>query len=400
MSNLKNEIGQSSKIRVCIVAPSLDILGGQSRQAALLLAGLRDEPTLEVDFIPHNPRLPGVLRKLQSIKYVRTVVTTLLYFAIVVIRLPRYDVVHLFSASYYSYLLSVMPVILIAKAYGKPVILHYHSGEAEDHLEHWPRTTVPIMRLTGTIVVPSNYLVGVFARFGLQGQVISNIVDLARFRFRDRAPLHPVFLSSRLLEPLYNVGCILRAFASIQSRYPQASLTIAADGSLRSHLEQLASDLGLLHTEFIGRVPFEAMPDLYDAADIYLNASDIDNTPGSILECFAAGLLVVTTEAGGIPYILEHEKTGLMVKCGDHEALATSAIRLLGDPVLAARLALNARESVLSFTRAAVCKEWLSLYRKITPPKIIPRGLVSARSYEAITHGRCSAKLRAKDECS
>ena len=107
--------------------------------------------------------------------------------------------------------------------------------------------------------------------------------------------------------------------------------------------------------EFIGWVPFEAMPDLYDAADIYLNANDIDNTPVSILESFAAGLLVVTTEAGGIPYILEHERTGLMVKCGDHEALAASAIRLLEDPVLAPRLAHNARESVRPFTLPAVC---------------------------------------------
>src|SRR5688572_15790051 len=102
MSNLKNEIGQSSRIRVCIVAPSLDILGGQSRQAALLLAGLRDEPTLEVDFIPHNPRLPGVLRKLQTIKYVRTLATTLCYWGMLLVRIPKYDVIHLFSAAYYS----------------------------------------------------------------------------------------------------------------------------------------------------------------------------------------------------------------------------------------------------------------------------------------------------------
>ena len=395
MSNLKNETGQSSRIRVCIVAPSLDVLGGQSRQAAQLLDGLRDEPTVTVDFIPHNPVLP----KLQTIKYVRTLVATLRYCGMLLVQIPRYDVIHVFSAAYYSYLLWVMPAILIARMYGKHPILHYHSGEAEDHLEHWPLTTVPIMRLAEAIVVPSNFLVGVFARFGLEAHVISNIVELARFRFRDRNPLRPVFLSSRLLEPLYNVGCILRAFASIQRRHPQASLTIAADGSLRSHLEQLASDLGLLHTEFIGRVPFEAMPDLYDAADIYLNGNDIDNTPVSILESFASGLLVVTTEAGGIPYILEHEKTGLMVQCGDHEALAASAIRLLEDPALTAKLACNARESVTSFTQAAVCKEWLSLYRKITHPKIIPRGLVSPRSYETITHGRCSAKLRAKDEC-
>ena len=133
-----------------------------------------------------------------------------------------------------------------------------------------------------------------------------------------------------------------------------------------------ASDLGLRHTKFIGRVPFEAMPDLYDAADIYLNANDIDNTPASILESFASGLLVVTTEAGGIPYILEHERTGLMVKCGDHEALAASAIRLLEDPVLASRLARNARESVPFFHSAAVCEEWLSLYRELTGLKIDP----------------------------
>src|SRR5262245_36953703 len=103
MTKLRNEINKSSKVRVCIVAPSLDILGGQSRQAALLCEGLRDEPTVDLDFIPHNPRLPGAFRQLQQIKYIRTVVTTLLYVAIVVIRLPRYDVVHLFSASYYSY---------------------------------------------------------------------------------------------------------------------------------------------------------------------------------------------------------------------------------------------------------------------------------------------------------
>src|SRR6185503_14678393 len=115
MSNLKNETGQSSRIRVCIVAPSLDVLGGQSRQAAQLLDGLRDEPTVTVDFIPHNPVLP----KLQTIKYVRTLVATLRYCGMLLVQIPRYDVIHVFSAAYYSYLLWVMPAILIARMYGK-----------------------------------------------------------------------------------------------------------------------------------------------------------------------------------------------------------------------------------------------------------------------------------------
>jgi hypothetical protein len=65
----------SKRLRVLIVAPSLGILGGQAVQAARLLARLREEPSIEVAFLPVNPQLPGPLMKLQTIKYVRTVVT-------------------------------------------------------------------------------------------------------------------------------------------------------------------------------------------------------------------------------------------------------------------------------------------------------------------------------------
>ena len=162
---------------------------------------------------------------------------------------------------------------------------------------------------------------------------------------------------------------MVRAFALIQRRYPEARLTIASDGWQRPELEKLARDLGLENTAFIGRVAFEKMPDLYDAADIYINANDIDNMPASITESFASGLLVVTTDAGGIPYILTHEETGLMVKRGDDAALAASAIRLLEDPVLASRLAGNAREAARRFTWPAVRDEWLTLYGELTSPK-------------------------------
>jgi hypothetical protein len=210
-----------------------------------LLAGLRDEPTLEVDFIriTHGYRACCEVADHQVCAHSSYDIV----FGMLLVRIPKYDVIHLFSAAYYSYLLSVMPVILIAKAYGKPVILHYHSGEAEDHLEHWPRTTVPIMRLTDTIVVPSNYLAGVFARFGLQGQVISNIVELGRFRFRDRDPLAR-FLSSRC-STLCNV-CVSEP--SDNTKRTRNKSHYCTDGSLRSELERFANDLGLRHTKFSG----------------------------------------------------------------------------------------------------------------------------------------------------
>jgi L-malate glycosyltransferase len=355
----------NKRIRVLVAAPSLDILGGQSRQAVRLMEGLKREPDLEIGFVPHNPRLPGILRRLQSIKYVRTVVTTLFYVALMLARVPRYDIIHVFSASYYSYLFSVAPVLLIARLFGKKSILNYRSGEAEDHLENW-RTAVPTIRWASEIVVPSGYLVDVFARYGLRARAIYNIVELHRFTYRERRPLRPVFLTSRLLEPLYNVPCVLRAFAIIQKSYPDASLTIAADGWMRRELEELARDLKLRNARFIGFVPFEQMPALYDSADIYLSATSIDNMPSSLTESMACGLNVVTTDGGGaIPYIMTNEVTGLIVARDNHEALAAAAIRLLSDNELALKLVRNAHESTRKFTWPHIRGEWLKLYRDL-----------------------------------
>lgn len=352
-------------VRVLIVAPSLDILGGQAVQAARLLARLREEPSLEVGFLPVNPRLPGVLRKLQAIKYVRTVVTSLLYVATLLMRVRAYDCVHIFSASYSSFVLAPTPAILVSKLYGKRIVLNYRSGEAEDHLTRW-RTAVRTIRLVDEIVAPSGYLVDVFRRFGLQARAIFNFVDASQFRFRERRPLRPVFLSNRNFELLYNVGCTLRAFAIIQQHLPEARLTVAGDGSQRAALEALSRELSLRNTEFIGRVAPEKMNELYDAADIYLNSPDIDNMPGSIIEAFASGVPVVTTDAGGIPYIVTDEQTGLLVRCGDYQAMASAAIRLLEEGVFADRLAHNAHEECRKYAWASVRNEWLKLYDELT----------------------------------
>lgn len=225
---------------VLVLAPSLDILGGQSRQCARLIGGLKSEQSLRVDFLPHNPRMPRGFRWTQRIKYLRTVVTTLLYWMLLLGRAWRYDILHIFSASYYSYLLSVAPAILIGRLYGKKVILNYRSGEADDHLANWKLSAIPTMRLVDAIVVPSGYLVEVFGKFGLKARAIHNIVELERFQYRERKPLRPVFLTSRLLEPLYNVPCVLRAFALIQRRFPNATLTVAADGCVENSNNWLA----------------------------------------------------------------------------------------------------------------------------------------------------------------
>lgn len=352
-------------IRLLIVAPSLNILGGQAVQAKYLFEHLSSEPQFEVGFLAHNPRLPGPFRILQRIKYVRTIVTSALYCLNLLRTVPKYDIIHVFSASYFSFLLAPTPAIFVARFFGKKVVLNYRSGEAEDHLRSWPRTAVPIISLADELIVPSRYLVDVFRKFGLRAHAIFNMIDHDRYRFRERKPLRPIFLSNRNLYPLYNVACIVRAFAKIQEKYPEAKLTIAGNGSQRPALEELVQHLKLRNVEFRGLVPPEKMSELYDQADIFLNSSNIDNMPGSILDSFAAGMPVVTTSAGGICCIVTHEKTGLLVPKNDHEAMAADAIRLLESPEFAAEIARNAHEECQAYQWSAVRDAWVSAYTRL-----------------------------------
>jgi glycosyltransferase involved in cell wall biosynthesis len=356
----------SRPIRVCIVAPSLNILGGQSVAAQRLLERLRAVPGLEVGFLPHDPRTNAVLRLLQRVKYVRTVATSIAYVASLFRQLPAYDVVHVFSASYWSFLLAPTPAILIGKLLGKRVVLNYRSGEAEDHLQRWGRTAIPTLHQADVVVTPSAYLVDVFSRFGVRAVPIANFVDPETARFRRRSPLRPVFLSNRNFQGLYNVPCVLRAFARIQARIPEARLIVIGDGPERASVHETARSLALRNVDFIGAVSPSAMGRWYDEADVYLNSSDIDNMPNSIIEAFACGLPVVTTRPGGIPYVVEHERNGLLVDCGDDEALAASALRLFDDPALAERLIDEGLRDVQErYTWAAVSGQWAALYQRL-----------------------------------
>jgi glycosyltransferase involved in cell wall biosynthesis len=352
-------------VRVLLVAASLDILGGQSIQADLMISRWRADPRVAVDFLPVNPRLPGPLFFLQRVKYLRTAVTWPWYVWTLIRQVPRHDVLHVFSASYVSFLLAPAPAVLAGRLFKKKVILNYHSGEAEDHLRRWPRTAVPVIRWADRLVVPSDYLVDTFRQFDLHATAVCNVVETEKFAYRPRQPLRPRFLSNRNLEPMYNVAGVLRAFAAIQAAVPDATLTVVGDGSQRDTLERLATELRLHGVEFLGRLSPAAMPAVYDRSDVFLNASEIDNMPLSILEAFSAGLPVITTDAGGIPYIVKDRATGFLVRMGDHAALADRALRLLAEPELAAGVTAQARAACAEYTWGAVRGKWLSLYEEL-----------------------------------
>lgn len=353
-------------LRVLLIAHSLNLLGGQSIQAKRLIecfAG--DAPEIKVGFLPNDPQLKSFLRVFQRIKYLRTIFTQLKYLWILLSELRRFDVIHVFSASYTSYLISTLPPLFVGKLYGKKVILNYHSGEAADHFERWGWLVQPTIKRFDSVVVPSDYLVKVFSDFGFEAVAIPNFVDAEIYEFKPKKTAAPVFLSNRNLEPLYNVGAILRAFRLIREKYPQAELLIAGSGSELEKLERIADELNLENVKFLGAVSQREMPALYHQASVYLNSSNIDNMPLSIIEAFACGTPVVTTNAGGIPFMVGHEETGLLVERENFTALAREAVRLVEDQNLRHKIIKQAYdESQKKYSWQAVREKWLNVYLK------------------------------------
>jgi len=247
---------------------------------------------------------------------------------------------------------------------GKPVVMNYRSGEAPDHLRKSAIARVAL-RSVDRNVVPSRFLHDVFAGFHIPSIIVPNIVDLDVFRFRRRERMQPHLVSTRNFESLYNVSCTLRAFRRVQDRYPEARLTLVGSGSEEAALRQLAADLRLKHVRFVGRVAPSEIWRYYADADIYIQTPNIDNMPSSVLEAFATGCAVISTEAGGVPAILTDGQHGLLVPCDDPDRAAAAVCRLLEDSQLVERLTTTARESCEPYRWNNVRAQWLSLYRDL-----------------------------------
>lgn len=360
MNTRRTQQHKAPALRLAMVAPSLDILGGQGIAARALAQALEGEG-IQVRFVPVNPRFPAGLGWLRKVPVARTLLNQCLYL-FSLLRLRHADVVHVFAAAYWSFVLAPLPAIVMGRLFGKPVVLNYHSGEAADHLAHWGWLVHPWVRLASRVVVPSAYLQQAFARHGHATTVVRNFIDLSAFHYRERRELRPILLSNRNLEPHYGVFNSLEAYVLLKQRVPQARLTIAGYGSQLKLLRQRVEEQGIRDVTIVGRVEPQHMPALYAEADIFLNSSLIDNQPISILEAFAAGLPIVTTPTGDIAAMVQQGKAGTLVPTNDPQAMADAMQALLNSGPKAAELSRRGRVVVAHYTWPQVYQAWMNVY--------------------------------------
>jgi glycosyltransferase involved in cell wall biosynthesis len=361
-SRLKS--ARDSHIRVAFVAPSLRYVGGQAVQADLFMRNWKDDLDIRASFIPVDPSpLPG-LRWIERVPGLRTIFREPRYLWALWQKLKSADVVHIFSASYSSFLLAPLPAWFMARLRGKKMLINYRSGECRDHLRG-SYVARRVLRATDRLVVPSGYLVDVLAEFGLAAKAIPNLVDVSQFSFRARRPLRPHLVCTRGFHPYYCIDVVVRAFAEVQKTFPDARLDLVGGGPLEGHIRNLVLDMKLTGVDFKGVAGRSEIGRFYDQADIFINASRLDNMPVSVLEAFASGMPVVTTEPEGMRYLVDHGRTGLLSPPGDAAALAQNVIRVLQDPELAQGLVSNARLEFQRYSWPVVREQWLEVYRAL-----------------------------------
>lgn len=346
---------------VVIITPIPPPNGGMAMQAQKMSSRLSSED-FEVKVIPTNPYFPSYLKWAEQFKGVRTFFRAFIYLR-QLYGISKYDVVHVYSASHFFFFFAVAPAVVIGKLFNKKVILNYHGGEAESFFSHWGKLVYPFLILADVIAVPSEFLSKIFLnKFGLKVEILPNIADSEQFKFRKRDLLSPRFIVSRHLEPLYNHVTILKAFKKILEIYPTAVLKIAGDGSLRKYLEAYAVDLKLTNVYFLGSLSQEKLYDAYNESDIMLNASIADNFPGALVEAFLCGLSVVSSNAGGIPLLVNNGVTGLLVSPMDDDQFVDAVKNLISMPNDAQQMAKAAYDFAQMYTWPSVRSKVLGIY--------------------------------------
>lgn len=354
--------------RVGLVGPLPPPSGGMANQSEQLFRLLQSEG-VNVEFVqtnsPYQPRWIG------RIPMLRAVFRLVPYLVHLWRTAGRVNVLHILANSGWAWHLFAAPAMIIARLRATPVIVNYRGGNADPFFTRAPKYVLRMLAKASMRVTPSVFLQRVFANHCLSADVISNIIDLSRFTPTRRRVFgnSPHIIVTRNLESIYDISTAIRAFAAVKKAFAGATLTVAGSGPELANLQALVLRLQLTDcVRFSGRIDNACIPALYASADCMVNSSTVDNMPISILEAFASGVPVVSTCAGGIPDMVEHGVSGLLVPIGDDQAMAQEVLRILQKPTIAASLRQAGLVEAEKYAWPQVRAKWLDAYvRSATP---------------------------------
>jgi glycosyltransferase involved in cell wall biosynthesis len=276
-------------------------------------------------------------------------------------RRREYDVAHVdvFSGDAFVWAEAAAAVFGLL---GKPWVGTLRGGGLPEFGHRHPRRVRALLSRAQAIAAPSRFLQTRMTAFRSDIEMIPNGIDLSRYAFRLRSQPGPRLVWVRAFHDVYRPQVAPEIVARLRGAFPGVRLTMVGpdkgDGSL-AKTERAAEELGVRdRVEIVAGVPKAEVPSRLAAADVFLNTTSVDNVPVSVMEALACGLCVVSSDAGGLPDLLDDGRDALLARGGEVGAMAGAVERILTEPGLAERLSRGGREKASACDWSSVLPLW------------------------------------------
>ncbi|MDX1754183.1 MAG: glycosyltransferase family 4 protein [Salinimicrobium sediminis] len=235
-----------------------------------------------------------------------------------------------------------------------------HGGELPNRLESSPEASKKLFGKAALNVAPSLYMKTIFQQAGFTNvRYIPNSINLKDYHYKERNELRPKLLWVRAFAEIYNPLQALKVLELLLPEYPDAELCMIGpkkDDSWKDCIRY--AKLYRLPVRFPGRLSKEDWTALAADFDIFLNTTNIDNTPVSVIEAMALGIPVISTKVGGLPYLISADIDGILVPPNDPERMAAAVKNILQDPERSLERTHAARKKVEAFDWERVKEMW------------------------------------------
>ena len=268
-----------------------------------------------------------------------------------------------FSTSnfYYVFLLSQL-----ARHYKIRYIPILHGGNLPDRINNSPKISRKIFDNSLINISPSNYLKFAFEKKGYKIKLIPNILEVENYKFKKRIIFQPNLLWVRAFDKTYNPLMAIRVLYEVKKEFKGAKLCMIGPQKDTTLLltQKLIKELHLNDSvEITGVLPKEEWNKKAEDYDIFINTTNFDNTPVSVIEAMALGLPVVSTNVGGIPFLIDDKIHGRLVEKDNVGQMSKVIIELINSPEQTRVIVKNAREKVDEFDWKYIRNQWLDILK-------------------------------------
>lgn len=260
------------------------------------------------------------------------------------------------QAFWYAYLSA-----RFSKLLGIPFVPFLHGGNFPNRLPVLKKYTPNIFGQSAINISPSIYLKEAFEKHGFKIKYIPNSISLELYPFKHRTELKPHILWVRAFEKTYNPNMAVDVLKLVKNKYPEATLCMIGsdkDGTMVQTKELATKENLIQDIEFTGYMAKKDWLEKSTKYDIFINTTNVDNHPVSVVEAMALGLPIVSTNAGGIPFFITQKQNGLMCEISNATQMADMIVELLQNSELASTLSINGRKTAEQLDLTEVKKTW------------------------------------------